>query len=392
MKSSRAYQICNRCIMDTSDFQISFNSDGYCNYCITAFERLKYLDRITDEQNIIEGILKEIRKYPSKEGYHALIGVSGGIDSSYLLHVLSKQDVKLLAVHVDAGWNSIEAVRNINSMVSTLNIDLETIVIDWEEMKALQIAYLKSGVINQDVPQDHAFFSSLYKLARKLNIRHVISGSNYATESILPQSWGQSAMDGKQLIQIFKKFTGEELEKYPVIFLRNLYWNSYFMNKYKVITPLNYLKYSKKIATELLETYYGWKDYGGKHKESRFTEYFQEVYLPERFSIQKKRAHYSSLIVNGELGREEAIEKLSLSKINELDRSNLERFIATKLGISIQELRDYAKLPFVNDRIYHNEAYLTALISKSARFRKTLSKVINFKKYRLLILKRFVRK
>jgi len=368
-----SYQICTRCVMDTTDPQITFNTEGQCNHCETALGMLDYFSRLrANKSKTISDIVNEMKLHPGKEGFHAIIGVSGGVDSSYLVHMLSKENIKLLAVHVDAGWNSIEAVRNINSMVSILDIDLETIVIDWEEMKSLQVAYLKSGVINQDVPQDHAFFSSLYKLARKFDIKYVISGSNYATESILPQSWGQNAMDGRQLIQINKKYGLQKLGKYPVTFLRNLYFHIYVLRNYRVVAPLNFVNYSKDTAMELLKREYNWKDYGGKHKESRFTDYFQEIYLPERFSIQKKRAHLSSLIVSGEVSRESAIEVISSSKLEGLDRANLQQFVATKLGISVDELKKLENLPYVDDRMFANEAYLNDLITRLVKIRNVL--------------------
>ena len=370
MNSVRPYQICTRCVMDTSDPQISFNTQGHCNHCETALEMLDYFSRIrTNKSKTISDIVNEIKLHPGKEGFHAIIGVSGGVDSSYLVHMLSKENIKLLAVHVDAGWNSIEAVRNINTMVSTLDIDLETIVIDWDEMKSLQVAYLKSGVINQDVPQDHAFFSSLYKLARKFDIKYVISGSNYATESILPQSWGQNAMDGRQLVNINRKHGFQKIKKYPVTFLRDLYFHIYALRDYRVVAPLNFVDYSKDTAMELLKKEYNWKDYGGKHKESRFTDYFQEIYLPDRFSIQKKRAHLSSLVVNGEISRESAIEVIASGRLEGLERANLQQFVATKLGMSVDELNKLEKLPYVDDRNFANEAYLNDLISKLVKIR-----------------------
>jgi N-acetyl sugar amidotransferase len=370
MNSARPYQICTRCVMDTSDPQITFNPQGHCNHCETALDMLEHFSRIrANKSKTISDIVNEIKLHPGKEGFHAIIGVSGGVDSSYLVHMLSKENIKLLAVHVDAGWNSIEAVRNINTMVSTLDIDLETIVIDWEEMKSLQVAYLKSGVINQDVPQDHAFFSSLFKLARKFDIKYVISGSNYATESILPQSWGQNAMDGRQLIEINRKYGLQKLKKYPVTFLRDLYFHIYALRDYRVVAPLNFVDYSKDTAMELLKKEYNWKDYGGKHKESRFTDYFQEIYLPDRFSIQKKRAHLSSLVVNGEISRESAIEVIASSKLEGLERANLQQFVATKLGMSVDELNKFEKLPYIDDRKFANEAYLNDLISKLVKIR-----------------------
>jgi N-acetyl sugar amidotransferase len=363
--------------MDSSDPDITFTSNGRCNHCVTAEINLQHFREIrSDDQLAFENLVDEIRSSPGKEGFHGIIGVSGGVDSSYLIHKLKQSGLKLLAVHVDAGWNSIEAVGNISKMVTDLDIELETIVIDWQEMRDLQISYLRSGVINQDVPQDHAFFSSLYKLARKYQIKYVISGSNFATESILPTSWGQDAMDGRQLLDIHSRHGSKVLDVYPVTYLSDLYFHSYIKRDYKVVAPLNLLDYSKKLAIKVLMSDYNWKDYGGKHKESRFTDFFQEIYLPERFGIQKKRAHLSSLIVNQEISREEALEVIASSGLSELERDNLVLFVAGKLDIPRDELEFLIKLPLTDHSTYANQAYLKRVLTYAgnvrAKFRQKL--------------------
>jgi N-acetyl sugar amidotransferase len=374
MESS--YQICSNCVMDTTDIQIKFDSQGYCNHCLAATNLLRRL-KASKSQKIysFESTISTLHKHPGRDGFHAIIGVSGGIDSSYLLHALKDSGLKLLAVHVDAGWNSIQAVRNINNLVSALEIDLETVVIDWQEMKSLQIAFLKSGVPNQDVPQDHAFFSSLFSLANEYEIKFVLSGSNYATESILPMSWGQFAMDGLQLIDINNKHGKGPLKSYPVTLLRDYYVARYLKKTYTIVSPLNFLDFSKKSAIQLLNSEYGWIDYGGKHKESRFTDYFQEVYLPKRFGIDKKRAHLSSMIVSGEITRDEALELIETSKISKVDSDALENFIASKLGIPVSELQDYSELPRIDPKVYRNENYLNVLLKIFIQIRDLLSKL-----------------
>lgn len=370
------YQICTVCIMDTTDEDINFDSSGQCNHCKVAETNLKFFAQLrNDSTDAFGALINEIRQNPGKEGFHGIIGVSGGVDSSFLLHKLKESDLKLLAVHVDAGWNSIEAVRNINKMVTDLDLDLETIVINWNEIKELQIAYLRSGVINQDVPQDHAFFSSLYKLARKYNIKYVISGSNFATESILPRSWGQNAMDGRQLIDIQKKYGQGQLKTYPITYLHDLYFHTYVKKDYKVVAPLNLLNYSKEYAVQQLREVYEWEDYGGKHMESKFTHFFQEVYLPERFKIQKKRAHLSSLIINQELSREEALEILNDSHIAELERNNLVQFVSNKLSISTLDLEAFMCLPFESDKTFRNQGYLNKLIDWAVNARNLLRRL-----------------
>jgi N-acetyl sugar amidotransferase len=349
--------------MDTTDPEITFDSTGKCNHCNAAEAIVNHFAQIRNNStDAFQTLIDEIRQNPGKEGFHGIIGVSGGVDSSFLVHKLKGTGLKLLAVHVDAGWNSIEAVRNINKMVSDLDLDLETIVINWNEVKELQLAYLRSGVINQDVPQDHAFFSSLYKLARKYNIKYVISGSNFATESILPRSWGQNAMDGRQLIDIQKKYGIGKLETYPVTYLHDLFFHRYLKRDYKVVAPLNLFDYSKERAIEELREAYEWEDYGGKHKESKFTDFFQEVYLPERFNINKKRAHLSSLLVNHEVSREMALNVLSNTQISELDRNNLVQFVSNKLGITSFEMEAFMGLPFKSAKSFRNQGYLNKLI------------------------------
>jgi N-acetyl sugar amidotransferase len=378
MKTS--YQICSYCVMDTTDIQIQFNSQGICNHCLSATNLLKRLKASESKHSkSLESMISELHKHPGRDGFHAIIGVSGGIDSSYLLHALKDSGLKLLAVHVDAGWNSIQAVRNISNLVSALEIDLETVVIDWQEMKSLQVAFLKSGVPNQDVPQDHAFFGSLFNLANEYNIKFVLSGSNYATESILPMSWGQFAMDGLQLIDINKKHGKGLLKSYPVTLLRDYYVARYIKKTYTIVSPLNSLNFSKKSAIEILNREYGWIDYGGKHKESRFTDYFQEVYLPQRFGIDKKRAHLSSMIVSGEITRDEALEIIETSKISKVDSDALENFIASKLGIPISELQGYSKLPWIDPKVYRNENYLNLLLKILILIRSFLRKPKRFK-------------
>jgi N-acetyl sugar amidotransferase len=362
--------------MDTTDSEITFDSFGRCNHCKSAQINLDfYRDLRENSTNAFQSLIEEIRINPGKEGFHGIVGVSGGVDSSFLVHKLKESGLKLLAVHVDAGWNSIEAVRNINKMVTDLDLDLETIVINWQEIKDLQLAYLRSGVINQDVPQDHAFFSSLYKLARQYDIKYAISGSNFATESILPRSWGQNAMDGRQLKEIHKKHGDERLISYPITYLHELYFHTYVTTNYKVVAPLNYLNYSKESAMDELRDVYSWEDYGGKHKESKFTDFFQEVYLLERFGIDKKRAHLSSLIVNQELSREEALNVISNSRITELERNNLVQFVSNKLGITNLDMEAFIRQPFRRDQDYRNEAYLNKLIDIAVQVRNYLRRL-----------------
>jgi N-acetyl sugar amidotransferase len=356
--------------MDSSDPEIEFDNSGNCNHCTNALSNLKGLISKKSEPGIELGkLVAEIKSHPGKDGFHAIMGISGGLDSSYLLHLLSNYNLKILAVHVDAGWNSIEAVKNINSLVNKLDIDLETVVINWEDVKDLQIAYLKSGLTNQDVPQDHVYFSSLYKFAIKNKIKYVISGSNFVTESILPSSWGQNAMDGRQIKHVHNKFGKKKLKNYPITFLREYLWKTIVTEELKIVSPLNYVEYNPTSAMKELRDNYNWQDYGGKHRESKFTEFFQLIYLPERFGIDKRRAHLSSLIVSDHITRDEALEILEEPPIKDLERDNLIRFVSAKLGIDSNLLMTFLELSPVNSDQFRNEKYLRFILPVAIKAR-----------------------
>ena len=368
---SRAYQVCTRCIMDTTDPQISFNAQGFCNHCIGAIESL----RITNSMNVdIEALIKGIKDDSSKRGYDAIVGISGGVDSSYLVHKLVGYGLRLLLVHVDAGWNTITAINNINRLVNTLDHELETIIIDWNTMRELQVTYLKSGVINQDVPQDHAFFASLYKCAIDNDIKYIFSGTNVATESIGPSAWGQFAMDSRNLKAIYQSINGRKISNFPLFSIPKWYFNVYVLKNLEVINFLNYIPYSKSLAMKVLEEEYGWEDYGGKHRESSFTTYYQDIYLPARLGIDKRRIHLSSLIVLGDLGREEAVEILLKPASSIIEVDNLRRCIASKLSIEVSDLLAYEKLPLKSYLDYKNDLWFLNLVAKVAGWRRRILK------------------
>lgn len=333
------YQVCTRCVMDTSDPLITFDSQGVCNHCIK-------FDQITSKswhpnafgRTQLLNIVDRMKQDGKGKEYDCIIGLSGGVDSSYLAIVLKDFGLRPLVVHVDAGWNSELAVHNIEKIVKHCGYDLHTHVMDWREIKDLQLAYLKAGVANQDVVQDHAFFSSLYHYAVKNKIKYVISGGNIATESVFPDSWHHSAMDAINLKAIHKKFGSRKLSDYKVINFFDYYFYYPFVKGMKVVRPLNLLPYNKQDALKYLKEQVGYKDYGRKHGESRFTKFFQNYYLPVKFNIDKRRAHLSSQILSDELTRSQAVEILQQSLYDDLELREDKLFIAKKLGISLEEL------------------------------------------------------
>ena len=309
--SVQAKRSCVRCIMDTSDPEIRFDKAGVCNHC-RDFDRLVGSQWFPNDDGA--GRWQKIAEQIAIEGkgreYDCILGLSGGVDSSYLALKVHEHGLRPLVVHVDAGWNSELAVANIEKIVKYCEFDLHTHVVDWEEMRDLHIAYLRAGISNQDVPQDHVFFASLYHFATKNGIRYILSGGNLATEGIFPNAWHGAAMDAINLKAIHRRYGERPLRTYNTISFFEYYFWYPFLKKMRTIRPLNYMPYNKAQAIEVLERTVGWRSYGRKHGESLFTKLFQNYYLPTKFGYDKRRPHLSSLIVSGQMTREEALVKL----------------------------------------------------------------------------------
>ncbi len=334
------YQVCTFCVMDSSNPFIEFDAGGQCNCCKDAIERLPHEwwpDAYGERQLAL--LVERLKETGKGKPYDAMIGLSGGVDSAYLAHLLrTRFDLRLLAVHVDGGWNTEAAVRNIEVLVKSLDIDLFTHVVEWEEMRDVQLAFLRASVLNQDMPQDHAFFSTLYRTARKFEIKHFLSGVNFASECIVPLGWGYPSMDGQHLRAIHKAFGQHSIKDFPVMGLTEYLWMTRLGAHLNIERPLNFLRYDKEAAKQELSETYAWKDYGSKHQESRFTRFYQEIYLPRKFNFDKRRLHLSSLIVSGQLARVEAVVELERPLISDAQAVRETRFVAKKLRISGAEL------------------------------------------------------
>lgn len=337
---------CTRCVMDTSDPDIYFDSDGVCNHCHTfdSETRQRWFPN-AEGRHRLDRIFETIKKERSNYEYDCILGLSGGLDSSYLALLLHEYRMRPLVVHVDAGWNSELAVYNLEKIVKYCSYDLYTDVINWPEVRDLQLAYLKSGVANQDVVQDHAFFSSLYKYAVTNKIQYVISGGNIATEGVFPQSWHHSAMDAINLRAIHRKFGTIGLNNYPIMSFFSYYFYYPFIKKMKVVRPLNYINYSKDVALSELRHKVGYKPYERKHGESRFTRFFQNYYLPAKFGMDKRKPHMSSMILSSLMTRQQALEELQKPLYDDSELVEDKFYISKKLGISIELLDEYVAGP-----------------------------------------------
>ncbi|MDE9517143.1 N-acetyl sugar amidotransferase [Xenorhabdus bovienii] len=345
MKNS-PFHICARCVMDTTDPEITFDHEGICNHC-HQFDNITSTYWFPNEEghkklsNIFEKIKKERKNFE----YDCIIGLSGGLDSSYLALVMKDYGLRPLVVHVDAGWNSELAVHNIEKIVKYCDYDLHTHVMNWPEIRDLQSSYLKAGIANQDAVQDHAFFASLYHFAIKHKINYVISGGNIATEAVFPNAWHHSAMDATNLKAIHKRFGSIPLKEYQTINFMQYYFYYPFIKNMRVIRPLNYIQYSKELALSELKEKVGYKPYERKHGESRFTKFFQNYYLPVKFNIDKRKPHLSSMILSGLTTREQALEELELPLYDGHELREDKHYIAKKLGISTEELDEYIFSP-----------------------------------------------
>lgn len=367
-----SYQICARTIMDTSDPRIVFDefgvSDYYHNYVNNILPNWH-----TDERGYSElmGIAKNKKQGHGKD-FDCIIGLSGGLDSSYVAYVVKEiMGLRPLLLHVDAGWNTEQAVSNIEKLVNGLGLDLYTEVIDWQKMKNVQLAFLKSQIADQDLPQDAAFFSSLYKFANKYKIKSIITGANYSTEcSREPEEWGgYPGIDVTLFNDIINKHGNKTISTFPLVdILKYKIWYRYF-NGMEVVKPLNLVPFVKKDAERLLKEKFGWVSYQHKHHESRFTRFYEDYWLPRKFGYEKRRAHFSSLILTGQMTRDEALERISKPEMDELFLSHEFEYVANKLEITKEELESIFNSSNRNYSFYRNKIHI---IKIGAKIMKTL--------------------
>lgn len=368
--AERKYQICTNCVMDTTDSKIIFDEKGVCDHCNTYYKDILpnwHTDERGDRK--LTEIISKIKKEGKGKDFDCLMGMSGGIDSSYLLYVMKeKYGLRPLVFHVDAGWNSQIAVNNIERLVDGLGLDLYTEVINWEEIKDLQLAFFKSGVPHIDVPQDHAFFATMYKFASKHKIKYILTGGNYSTECVRnPLEWMYYQSDSIQLRDIYKKFGTGKLKDYPVT---NILWHKIYLpyvKKIKLIRPLDFVPYNKNEAMQLLVDKFGYQKYPQKHFESRFTRFYESYWLPKKFGYDTRRVQYSSLILTGQMTREEALKKLE-SPVYDPETIHQDfEYVATKLGISVEELQSYMDAPNKTYKDYKSQETIYNLGAKVMR-------------------------
>lgn len=358
-------RVCVRCVMDESDPQIAIDAAGVCSHCrrFDAVERHRWMPDARGTARL-SAFVDAARRQGRGRAYDAVIGISGGIDSAFLAMRLARTGLRLLAVHVDCGWNTAIAVGNIERLVRSAGIDLATHVVYWPEMRDLQRAFLRSGVPNQDIPQDHAIFAALRREARIHGVRWLVSAHNIASESVLPAAWGYNAMDLRHLRAIHRRFGALQLRRFPTIGLLRLKLGDPCVLGLRSVRPLDWMPYSRDAAHAELSAACGWRDYGGKHHESRFTRFFQSWWLPARYGWDKRRAHLSSLVLSGQMLREDALKRLEQPPCDPGIVHDDRAFIARKLRFSPEEFAALCASEPRSHAEYPSNAWITALAGR----------------------------
>lgn len=340
-----SYQMCTRCVMDTTDTEIKFTKSGVCNHCEEAAVRIA--NEVVAGQKgkqTLEAIAARVKAAGRNRDYDCVIGVSGGVDSTMVAYHVKELGLRPLAVHLDNGWNSELAVHNIRETLDRLDIDLYTHVIDWNEFRDIQLSFFKASVPNCEIPTDHAINALLIRTAIKHRIRYIFVGSNIATEGIMPISWGHYNQDLKHLKAIHKRFGTVRMKTFPQM-SPWLIFRAFFVNKIKWVRPLNYIDFRKNEAKELIQNELGWRDYGGKHYESIFTRFFQGYFLPTKFGFDKRKPHLSSMIASGEISRGEALRLLEKDVYGTVSVAEDKAFVVKKFGLTESEFDALVALP-----------------------------------------------
>jgi N-acetyl sugar amidotransferase len=359
--------VCRRCVMDHSDPQLIISADGICSHCIAAESNLrKYVFSAEEENANLVAMVSRVQKR-RKGQYDSIIGLSGGVDSSYIAYLAKTLNLNPLCVHFDNGWNSDVAVRNIRKIIDVTGFDLFTYVIDWPEFRDLQRSFIKAGVVDIEMVTDHAIFSTLFSICRQRGISSVLSGTNYVTEHGMPCSWIWNKMDLTNIKDIHRRFGECRIRSFPTmgtlkwLMIRQFGFGGHFEE------PLNSINYRKKTAMDVLKNEFGWEYYGGKHYESIFTKFYQAHILPEKFLIDKRKVHYSALIRTGEMSREEVVKELNIPLYDRDELKIDKQYVLKKLGFSEAEFDVIMNSSPVPHEFYKSDQKLINVVKRIAQ-------------------------
>lgn len=362
------YQRCSRCIMDTvADKNIAFDSEGVCHHC-RRYEELVGSRVVPGEKGLqaLRLLADRIKAAGRGKEYDCIVGVSGGVDSTYVAYLVKQYGLRPLAIHFDNGWNSELAVKNIERVLRKLDIDLHTYVVDWEEFRDLQLSFLKASTPDGEIPTDHAISALLWQEASKRGIKFIISGMNFSTESISVPDWAYGHSDWRYVKDVHRRFGSVKLRTYPHFSLPYLFYVN-VIRGVRVVSILNYVDYHKEQAMEILHNQLGWEYYGGKHHESIYTRFFQGYVLPKKFGVDKRHGHLSDLINAGQITREQALLEIKQPTYPEdLQQQDL-IYVSKKLGLTPERFEEIMRAPIRTFRDYKNSygvvQFLRALVN-----------------------------
>jgi len=357
--TSPHHQICSRCIMDTSVPGITFDANGVCDLCREYEARARrVLPPAADRSRALSEAMSHVRALGVGRPYDAIAGLSGGVDSSYAAYIASRHAVRLLGVHLDNGWNTEQSNRNVANLVSSLGIKLVTESVSKEEFSDLQIAFMRSSVPDIEILTDHAIHSVLLREAARSNVRVVISGGNLRTEGISPKAWGYNMRDLKYIKAIHRQFGHVKMSTYPGTSILKFGYYKYVRGTH-FVRVLDYVDYRLDEAKRILKEKTGWQDYGGKHYESVFTRFFQAYILPEKFGVDKRRAHFSTLLMSGQMTRDEALAAMESPPYPTEEMAQADReIVLSRLGLPEHEFQAIMALPVKSWRDYPSSAWL----------------------------------
>ena len=357
--------ICKSCLVDNSISEVYFNDEGICSYCVKFIPYLESLKKENTNTNKIEETIIQIKKSSMNRKYDSLIGISGGVDSSYVVHLAKEYKLNPLLVHFDNGWNTELASSNINNLIKKTNFDLKTIVVNWEEFRDIQLSFLKAGVIDIELVTDHAIFANLLDIASEYKIKNILSGTNIMTEHAMPIDWMWRKTDFRNIKDIHKKEGSGQIKTYPHMNFLKWYLNLHVFKKYNIIEILNKINYSKKEAVKILYEKYNWRTYKEKHYESVFTKFYQSYILPNKFNIDKRIIHYSSLIRNKEISRTEVLKLINEGKLDDDEVRRDKKYIAKKLNFSVEQLEEIISRKNIKSHYdYKNSEFFFQILKK----------------------------
>jgi N-acetyl sugar amidotransferase len=366
------YRICTRCVMDTSDPEIRFSADGVCNHCeYYAAVHQTHIGPVEARAARLDALVERIKRDGRGRDYDCVIGVSGGVDSTYVALLVAKLGLRPIAVHLDNGWDAELAVKNVENIVTRLRIDLFTHVLDWPQFRDLQVAFLRASVPDAEIPTDHAIGAVLYQTATRHGIRHIVSGTNVVSEAIMPVRWTYGVGDWRYIASVHRRFGSRSLKGFPHYSLADqLAYQT--VRRIRLHSLLDYVEYDKVRAMQEITSELGWRDYGGKHYESLYTKFFQGSILPRKFGIDKRRAHQSTLINSGQTTREAALEVLRTPPLPPEEEATEREYVIKKLGLSAEAFDEIMRAPVRSYLDYPNSIVTRRRVSRLVRLGRRL--------------------